>query len=139
MEAIARLRKLPISARKVSLLATLIRGKKAATSLVVLQNRRQPCAVQLRKLLLSAISNWEAINSTPLGDADVVITKITVDGAGMLKRVRPASKGISHRIRKRSSHVTIAVDSMVHITATALKKKSPLHVVDTVDQRTLDK
>ncbi|MBX9889709.1 MAG: 50S ribosomal protein L22 [Amoebophilaceae bacterium] len=139
MEAIARLRKLPISARKVSLLATLIRGKRAAISLVVLQNRQQPCAVQLRKLLLSAISNWEAINATLLEDADVVITKITVDGAGMLKRIRPASKGIAHRIRKRSSHVTIAVDSIVHTAATALQKKSPLHVVDTVDQRTLDK
>jgi len=131
MEAIARLRNLPTSARKVSLLAGLIRGKSVATSLVLLQNRPQHSAVQLRKLLLSAISNWEAVNAMSLEAAHVFIKKITVDRAGMLKRMQPASKGIAHRIRKRSSHITIVVDGLAHSSL----GEGVGHAVDKSDQK----
>ncbi|WP_339044268.1 uL22 family ribosomal protein [Cardinium endosymbiont of Tipula unca] len=117
MEAIAKLRNLSISARKVSLLATLIRGKSVATSLAVLQSKQQRSAVQLRKLLLSAISNWQNCNAASLEDAHMVVKKITVDRAGMLKRIMSASRGVAHRIRKRSSHVVIVVDSVATSTA----------------------
>lgn len=110
MEAIARLRNLPISARKISLLADLIRGKSVATSLAILQGRPQQSAVYLRKLLLSAISNWQHNSSASLEDVQVVVKKITVDRAGMLKRIMPAPRGVAHRIRKRSSHIMVVVD-----------------------------
>lgn len=134
MEAIARLRNLSISARKVSLLATLIRGKSVATSLAVLQSKQQQSAVQLRKLLLSAISNWQNCNSTSLEDAHMVIKKITVDRAGMLKRIMPASRGVAHRIRKRSSHVIIVVDSVPNTAATEHKIVSDKQIKNTIDE-----
>lgn len=112
MEATAKLKNLSISARKVRLMANLIRGKGVATSLAILQNKPQRCAVSLRKLLLSAVSNWQSKNDVSFEDVNMVIKKITVDGARMLKRIMPASRGVAHRIRKRSSHVTIVVDSI---------------------------
>ena len=139
MEAIARLRKLPISARKVSLLATLIRGKGVSIALAVLQHKPQGCTVHLRKLLLSAISNWQSVNHIPFEDASVVIKKITVDGAGMLKRIMPVSRGMAHRIRRRSSHVTIVVDS-VAIADADTAQKDVKRSVDVMDQnKTIDK
>ncbi|WP_243518599.1 MULTISPECIES: 50S ribosomal protein L22 [unclassified Candidatus Cardinium] len=113
MEATAKLRKLPMSARKIGLLAALIRGKSVAMSLAILQSKPQQAALQLRKLLLSAISNWQNTNPTSLEDEPIFIKKITVDRAGMLKRIMPAPRGVAHRIRKRSSHVVIVVDSTV--------------------------
>lgn len=115
MEAIAKLRKLPISARKVGLLAALIRGKSVATALAILQSKPQQAAVQLRKLLLSAISNWQNNHAAALEDGPIFVKKITVDRAGMLKRIMPAPRGVAHRIRKRSSHVVIVINSSANI------------------------
>lgn len=112
MEAIAKLNKLPISARKVGLLATLIRGESVAKSLAILESKSQQAALQLKKLLLSAIANWQNKNRMSLENASIFIKKITVDRAGMLKRIMPAPRGVAHRIRKRSSHVLIVVDSL---------------------------
>ena len=113
MEAAAKLRNVPISSRKIGILANLIRGHSVAKSLAMLQHKSQECAVQLRKLLLSAISNWQQhYEGIPLEEARLFIQKITVDRAGMLKRVRPASRGRAHRVRKRSSHVTIVLSSL---------------------------
>ncbi len=142
MEAIARLRKLPISARKVSLLATLIRGKNVVTALAVLQSMPQQAAVQLRKLLLSAVSNWQNNNYVSFEDTQVVIKKITVDGAGMLKRIMPSSRGMAHRIRKRFSHVTIVVDSTDSVCAPVTNASVEQHTkntnVEAKDQNTID-
>ena len=114
MEATAKLRKLPISARKMGRLAALIRGKNVVRSLAILESKPQQAAVQLKKLLLSAISNWQNHHGTDLEEALIFIKSITVDRAGMLKRMMPAPRGVAHRIRKRSSHVVIVVDSMEH-------------------------
>lgn len=112
MEAIAKLNKLPISARKVGLLAALIRGESVAKSLAILESKSQQAALQLKKLLLSAIANWQNKNRMSLENASIFVKKITVDRAGMLKRIMPAPRGVAHRIRKRSSHVLIVVDSL---------------------------
>lgn len=112
MEAIAKLNKLPISARKVGLLAALIRGESVAKSLAILESKSQQAALQLKKLLLSAIANWQSKNRMSLENASIFVKKITVDRAGMLKRIMPAPRGVAHRIRKRSSHVLIVVDSL---------------------------
>ena len=112
MQAVAKLKKIPMSARKVALLADLIRGKSIAASLVILQNKSSHAAERLRKLLLSVVANWENINTASFDQADVMIKKLTVDRAGMLKRIMPASKGMAHRIRRRFSHVTVVVDGV---------------------------
>jgi large subunit ribosomal protein L22 len=69
-------------------------------------------AARLEKLLLSAISNWQAKNEDErLEDADLYVKEIFVDGGRILKRLRPAPQGRAHRIRKRSNHVTLVVDA----------------------------
>jgi large subunit ribosomal protein L22 len=67
----------------------------------------------LEKLLLSAISSWEAKNQdVKLEEADLYVKEIFVDGGRILKRLRPAPQGRAHRIRKRSNHVTLVVASL---------------------------
>ena len=66
----------------------------------------------MEKLLLSALANWEAKNEGKrMDEANLYVSEITVDAGRMLKRVQPAPQGRAHRIRKRSNHVTLVVDS----------------------------
>ena len=109
MEAVAKLRNYPTSPRKMRLLADLIRGMAVEKALAVLENNPKHPAVPLRKLLLSAVSNWRQRNDT--GDEGRLFVKtIFVDGAKTLKRMRPAPQGRGYKIRKRSNHVTVIVD-----------------------------
>ena len=63
--------------------------------------------------LLSAIANWQAKNEdADIEEADLFVKEIRVDGGAMLKRLRPAPQGRAHRIRKRSNHVTVVVESI---------------------------
>ncbi len=110
MEAVAKLRNYPTSPRKMRLLADLIRGKKVEKVLAELEHSPKHPAVPLRKLVLSAISNWKQKNDG--GDESQLIVKtIFVDGARTLKRMRPAPQGRGYKVRKRSNHVTVIVDS----------------------------
>mgnify|MGYP002712207425 CR=1 FL=1 len=112
MEAVSKLRNVPTSARKMRMVADLIRGKKVNNALSLLKYESKEGAARLEKLLLSAISNWQIANEdTRLEDADLFIKSITVDGGKILKRFRPAPQGRAHRIRKRSNHVTLVIDS----------------------------
>ncbi len=114
MEAVARLKNVPTSPRKMRLVADLIRGKKVSNALSILKYDPNHGAPKLEKLLLSAISNWQLKNEdTKLEDADLYIKSIFVDSGRILKRLRPAPQGRAHRIRKRSNHVTLVVDSAV--------------------------
>src|SRR5690554_2484969 len=113
MEAVARLRNVPTSPRKMRLVADLVRGKKVGYALSVLKFTPNHGAIKLEKLLLSAIANWQAKNpDEKLEEADLYIKTILVDGGRTLKRLRPAAQGRAHRIRKRSNHVTLVVDSI---------------------------
>jgi large subunit ribosomal protein L22 len=110
MEAVAKLNNYPTSPRKMRLLADLIRGMKVEKALAVLEHNPKHPAVPLRKLVVSAISNWKAKNEG--GDETSLIVKtIFVDGARVIKRMRPAPQGRGYRVRKRSNHVTVIVDS----------------------------
>ncbi|MCG8340736.1 MAG: 50S ribosomal protein L22 [Cytophagales bacterium] len=112
MEATAMLRNVPTSPRKMRLIADLIRGMLAVKALTVLKYEPRQGAAQIEKLLLSAIANWQNSNEdAELEEVDLYIKEIRVDGAGMLKRFRPAPQGRAHRIRKRANHVTLVVDS----------------------------
>jgi len=113
MEAVAKLRNYPTSPRKMRLLADLVRGMAVEKALAELEHNPKHPAVPLRKLVLSAINNWEQKNSEgDVAEAGLFVKTITVDGGMMLKRLRPAPQGRAHRIRKRSNHVTIVLGSI---------------------------
>ena len=113
MEAVAKLKNVPTSPRKMRLVADLIRGEKVNRALNILKFEPKVGAAKVEKLLLSAISNWQAKNEdVRLEDADLYVKEIFVDGGRMLKRLRPAPQGRAHRIRKRSNHVTLVIDSL---------------------------
>ena len=108
--AFAILRNNPTSPRKMRLVAGLIRNQPANKALDILQFSPQEAAGKLRKLLQSAIANWVNKNENArLEDADLYVKEVKVDGARMLKRLRPAPQGRAYRIRKRSNHVTIVL------------------------------
>ena len=110
--AFAKLNDCPTSPRKMRLVADLIRGVDVDRALSILQFTNKDAAPRLKKLLLSAIANWQAKNDgLRLEDSNVFIKEISVDGAGMLKRLRPAPQGRGHRVRKRSNHVTMILGS----------------------------
>jgi large subunit ribosomal protein L22 len=112
MEAVAKLNNYPTSPRKMRLLADLIRGMEVDKALGVLQFNPKHPAVPMFKLLKSAINNWEQKNSgAKVEDAKLVVKTVMVDGARVIKRMRPAPQGRGYKIRKRSNHVTIIVDS----------------------------
>tara|TARA_Y100000588_G_scaffold50712_1_gene47649 strand:+ start:105 stop:503 length:399 start_codon:yes stop_codon:yes gene_type:complete len=120
MEAVAKLNNVPTSPRKMRMVADLIRGERVNTALNILKFEPKEGAARLEKLLLSAISNWQAKNEdAKLEEADLFIKEIRVDGGRMLKRLRPAPQGRAHRIRKRSNHVTLVVDAKNQAAVTA--------------------
>ncbi|UII34809.1 50S ribosomal protein L22 [Fulvivirga ulvae] len=112
MEAVAKLKNVPTSPRKMRLVADLIRGERVNKALNILKFEPKQGAARLEKLLLSAISNWQQSNQdADLEDADLYVKSIYVDSGRILKRLRPAPQGRAHRIRKRSNHVTLILDS----------------------------
>jgi large subunit ribosomal protein L22 len=112
----AKLVNVPTSPRKMRLVADLIRGVRVNLALNILKYEPKVGAAKLEKLLMSAISNWEAKNKeAKLEEADLFVKDIFVDSGRILKRLRPAPQGRAHRIRKRSNHVTLVVDSMKKI------------------------
>jgi len=112
MEAIARLRNQPTSPRKMRLLADLIRGKQVEEALNILKFSTKHPSVPLEKLLLSAVANWQVKNEgADVAAANLYVKTIFVDGGRTLKRMNPAPQGRAYRLRKRSNHVTLIVDS----------------------------
>jgi large subunit ribosomal protein L22 len=95
------------------LVADTIRGKDVVSALNILKFSPKEASGRLEKLLRSAIANWEAKNegSRP-EDSGLYVSEVRVDGGRMLKRIQPAPQGRAHRIRKRSNHVTLIVDSL---------------------------
>ncbi len=108
----ASLKNCPTSPRKMRLVADMIRGQEVNKALAMLKYTKKEAAERLERLLLSAIANWQNKNEgVRLEESSLYVKAIHVDGARMLKRLRPAPQGRAHRIRKRSNHVTIYVDS----------------------------
>lgn len=108
----AKLNNVPTSPRKMRLVADMIRGMEAFRALGVLKFSNKEAAARVEKLLLSAIANWEAKNDRKAESGELYVSMIKVDGGTMLKRMRPAPQGRGYRIRKRSNHVTIQVDTL---------------------------
>ncbi len=120
MEAIARLNNVPTSPRKMRLVADLVRGKRVGIALSILKFTPNHGAIRLEKLVLSAVANWQAKNpDTKLEESDLYIKTVMVDEGRSLKRLRPAPQGRGHRIRKRSNHVTLVIDTIIAQDVTA--------------------
>ncbi len=117
MEAVAKLKNVPMSARKMRLVVDNIRGKDIDEALSILRFTKKEAAGWLEKLLMSAIANWEH----KLGglenaeDYDLYVKTAFCDEGSMLKRFRPAPHGRAHRIRKRTNHVTLIVENRIPV------------------------
>jgi len=109
----AKLNNVPTSPRKMRLVADMIRGLEAYKALSILKFSSKEASGKMEKLLLSAINNWEQKNEKKAENGELFVSAVYVDSASMLKRLRPAPQGRAHRIRKRSNHVTIFVNTKV--------------------------
>ncbi len=108
----AKLNNVPTSPRKMRLVADMVRGMEVFRALGVLKFSNKEAAQRVEKLLRSAIANWEQKNERKAESGELKISEIYVDSAAMLKRLRPAPQGRAYRVRKRSNHVTLFVDTM---------------------------
>lgn len=133
MEAVAKLRNVPMSARKMRLVVDNIRGKNVIDALTILRFTKKEAASWLEKALLSAIANWEdkLDNMENADDYDLVIKTAYANEAGMLKRFRPAPHGRAHRIRKRSSHVTIIVENRIPLESMDMEDMAEVEEIET--------
>ena len=110
--SVAKLQNCPTSPRKMRLVVDLIRGVNVEKALYILKFTNKEAAIRVEKLLLSAIKNWEAKNEDKrVEDSNLFVKEVTVGGGRMQKRLRPAPQGRGYRIRKRSNHVHLIVDS----------------------------
>lgn len=108
----ARLRNVPSSPRKMRLVVDMIRGVEAFKALGILKFSNKEASRKVEKLLRSAIANWEQKNERKAEAGELYVKTVFVDAAPMLKRMRPAPRGRGYRIRKRSNHVTLFVDTI---------------------------
>ena len=110
--SVAKLQDCPTSPRKMRLVVDLVRGQNVFAALNILKFTNKEAAIRVEKLLVSAITNWEAKNEGKKAeDSGLYVKEISVGGGRQLKRLRPAPQGRGYRIRKRSNHVTLIVDS----------------------------
>ena len=107
----AKLRNVPSSPRKMRLIVDTIRGMEVFRALGVLRFSNKDAAIPVEKLLRSAIANWEQKNERRAESGELFVVSVNVDAATTLKRMRPAPQGRGFRIRKRSNHITLFVDT----------------------------
>jgi len=107
----AKLNNVPSSPRKMRLVADMIRGMEVSRALGVLKFSNKEAAAKVEKLLRSAVANWEAKNERKADTGELFVSTINVDCSTTLKRMRPAPQGRGYRVRKRSNHVTLFVDT----------------------------
>jgi large subunit ribosomal protein L22 len=108
----AQLRNVPTSPRRMRQVADLIRGQQVDKALGILRFSTRHSSRDLEKLLLSAISNWEAKNEGRKADeSGLMVKSIQVNEARSLKRMLPAPQGRAYRMQKRNNHVSLIVDT----------------------------
>jgi large subunit ribosomal protein L22 len=108
----AVLRNCPTSPRKMRLVTDMIKGVEVNKALDMLKFSSKEASRKVEKLLLSAIANWQAKNEgARIEESNLIVVEAKVDVSRTLKRIQPAPQGRAHRIRKRSNHVTISIDS----------------------------
>jgi large subunit ribosomal protein L22 len=108
----AVLKNVPTSPRKMRLVTQLISGVEVNKALSILKFSPQEASRRVEKLLLSAIANWQAKNEGKrVEDSNLFVKEVMVDAGRMLKRLQTAPQGRAYRVRKRSNHVTLVLDS----------------------------
>ena len=107
MEAVANLKYLRISPRKVKIVLDLIRGQSVPAATAILMQTPKAASEPVLKLLKSAAANAE--NNHQMDPEKLYVSTCYVCAGPILKRIRPVSKGRAYRINKRTSHITIAV------------------------------
>ena len=111
---VAKLMNNPTSPRKTRLVADLIRGVDVDKALAILQFNPRESAPKMRKLLLSAVANWQAKNEGKrIEDSQLYVKQIMVNEGRTLRRMMTAPQGRGYRIRKRSNHITMVIGSRV--------------------------
>ena len=109
----AILRNCPTSPRKMRLVTDLISGVEVNKALDILRFSSQEASRRMEKLLLSAIANWQTKNEgVRMEDSNLYVKLVHVDGGRSLKRLQTAPQGRAYRVRKRSNHVTLVLDSI---------------------------
>jgi large subunit ribosomal protein L22 len=99
-----------VSASKARRVVDLVRGMPAKNALTVLRFAPQAASEPVYKVLASAIANAE--NNERLDPDSLLVSEAFVDEGPTLKRFRPRAQGRAYRIRKRTCHITIAVESV---------------------------
>lgn len=107
----AKLKDVPSSPRKMRYVVDMIRGMEVNRALGTLKFSSKAASKNVEQLLRSAIANWEQKNERKAEDGELYVSKVFVDEGATLKRMRPAPQGRGYRIRKRSNHVTLFVDT----------------------------
>ena len=107
----AKLKDVPSSPRKMRYVVDLIRGMEVNRALGTLKFSSKAASADVAKVLRSAIANWEQKNERKAEDGELFVTRVFVDEGATLKRMRPAPQGRGYRIRKRSNHITLYVDT----------------------------
>ena len=108
MRPFARARYIRISPSKVRIVLDVVRGKSVNEALAMLEAIPNASAEVVFKLVKSAVANAEVKG---LSRADLYVAEIFADGGPILKRMNPVSKGRAHRINKRTSHITVILDT----------------------------
>lgn len=107
----AKLNNCPTSPRKMRQVADLVRGMDAYNALNVLKFNTREASGRLEKLLKSAIDNYEKKSQQRAEEGVLFVKEVFVDSALMVKRLRTAPQGRGYRIRKRTNHVTLILDT----------------------------
>lgn len=114
----AKLNDVPSSPRKMRLVVDMIRGMEVNRALGTLRYSNKAASKDVEKVLRSAIANWEQKNERKAEAGELFVTKAYVDEGVTLKRLRPAPQGRGYRIRKRSNHISLFVDTKAAATST---------------------
>lgn len=107
----AKLSNVPSSPRKMRLVVDMIRGMEVNRALGTLRFSNKVASKDVEKVLRSAIANWEQKNERKAEAGELFVSKVFVDEGATMKRLRPAPQGRGYRIRKRSNHITLFVDT----------------------------
>ena len=109
MEAFAIAKHIGYPARKVRLVADLVRGASVEHALEVLKLTSRAAAVPMSKTIKSAMHNMVNKKGGTVEAEDMIVKAILVDEGKTLYRIRPRAQGRAFRIRKRSSHIKVIV------------------------------
>jgi large subunit ribosomal protein L22 len=109
MKVQAKSKYIRISPRKVRLVVDLVRGKKAEEALSILKFTKKAAASEVAKTIKSAIANAE--HNFNLRKKDLIISEIKADEGPMLKRFQPRAKGVAYEIKKRTSHISVSLET----------------------------